>query len=60
MRVTNNQITLRMHKTPQRKHVSAHIKSNGMEAVEKSVSEGSSVVTVDDEILLKNITDGDL
>ena len=56
-RATNNQITLRMHKSPHRKHVRAQIISNGMGAVEQSVSESSSVATVDDVILLQKIND---
>ncbi len=60
MRATNNQINLRMHKTPQRMHASVQWTSNGLGAIELSVNKGSSVASDDDEILLEKINDGDL
>jgi hypothetical protein len=43
--------------SPHRKHASAQINSNGMGAVEQSLSESISVATVDDEILLRKKSD---
>ena len=63
MRATSNQITLRMNTTPRRKPVSEQIESkwcgaHQKGAIEQPVSEGSSVATVDGEILFQKMNDG--